>query len=269
MKRRLLLAVSMAVALTSATLAAGPHQGTAQGAVQPMATGTGGAVATADHLATEAAIGILRRGGNAFDAAVAGAAVLGVTEPYSCGIGGGGFLVGWLADEGRAVTIDHREVAPAAVTEDALIDPDTGQPYPYEERVTSGLSVGVPGTVAGWAEILAGHGTMGLDEVLAPAVRGGPRPASRSTRTSTTRPPRTGTASTTSPPPGRCSWAPAGQPHPVGTVLRNPDLAGVLETLAAAARPPSTAAIWRPASSRRCGIRRCGRAPPAMSGPAG
>lgn len=231
MKRRLLFAVTAAVALTSASLTAGQHESTAQNAAVPTATGTGGAVATADHLATEAAIGILRRGGNAFDAAVAGAAVLGVTEPYSCGIGGGGFLVGWLADAGRAVAVDHREVAPAALTEDALIDPGTGRPYPYEERVTSGLAVGVPGTVAGWAEILAGYGTMDLAEVLAPAVQvartGFEIDQAFYDQTAQNRDRFDDFTST------RALYLdPAGQPHPVGTVQRNPDLAGVLEALA-------------------------------------
>jgi gamma-glutamyltranspeptidase/glutathione hydrolase len=225
--------VALAAALTGAALLAGPSPGTAQETRRPTATGAGGAVATADPLATEAAMGILRAGGNAFDAAVAGAAVLGVTEPYSCGIGGGGFLVGWLAAERRAVTIDHREVAPAAVTEDALVDPATGKPYPYEERVTSGLAVGVPGTVAGWAETLARHGTMGLARVLAPAAEAARTGFSVDQnlfdQTSENRDRFDDFTSTRA-----LYLTPGGQPHPVGTVLRNPDLAAVLEAVGTA-----------------------------------
>ncbi len=80
----------------------------------PTARGTGGAAATVDALATKAAIDILDAGGNAVDAAVAAAGVLGVTEPYSCGIGGGGFMVIRTAD-GKVTTIDGREKAPAAM----------------------------------------------------------------------------------------------------------------------------------------------------------
>ena len=75
---------------------------------QPTAQGTGGAAATVDSVATTAATDVLRQGGNAVDAAVAAAAVLGVTEPFSCGIGGGGFMVIRTPD-GEVTTIDSRE----------------------------------------------------------------------------------------------------------------------------------------------------------------
>src|SRR5215203_2217466 len=79
----------------------------------PTATGVGGSAATVDPYATEAAIGVLKSGGNAVDATIAAAAVLGVVEPYSSGIGGGGFMV--LRDrKGRVRTIDGREFAPKA-----------------------------------------------------------------------------------------------------------------------------------------------------------
>src|SRR6187551_2659355 len=81
----------------------------------PTSTGTGGAAASVETLATQAAIDTLKAGGNAIDAAVAAAGVLGVTEPFSCGIGGGGFMVIRTAD-GRVVTIDGRERASAAMT---------------------------------------------------------------------------------------------------------------------------------------------------------
>jgi len=132
------------------------------------ATGTGGAAATVDVLATEAAIATLRRGGNAIDAAVTAAAVLGVTEPFSCGIGGGGFMVVYRADTGAVTTIDHRETAPAAMHPRSFqVD---GTPLPFNDARYSGLSAGVPGTVRGWEMALARYGTMSLADVLGPAV---------------------------------------------------------------------------------------------------
>jgi Gamma-glutamyltranspeptidase len=115
---------------------------TAETPKQPTATGTGGAVATVDHDASKVGMQVLKGGGNAVDAAVATAAALGVTEPYSCGIGGGGFMVVYRASDRSISTIDSRETAPAAFQPDSFIDPKTGQPIPFEERVTSGLGVG-------------------------------------------------------------------------------------------------------------------------------
>jgi gamma-glutamyltranspeptidase / glutathione hydrolase len=135
---------------------------------EPTATGTGGAAATVERLATEAAIVTLRRGGNAVDAAVTAAAVLGVTEPFSCGIGGGGFMVVYRARDGKITTIDHRERAPAAMQPDSFFE--NGAPLPFNNARYSGLSVGVPGTVLGWADALERYGTIKLREALAPAI---------------------------------------------------------------------------------------------------
>ena len=88
----------------------------------PVATGTGGGAATISEQATQSAIAVLDRGGNAVDAAVAAAATLGITDPFSCGIGGGGFMVVYLAKEQRVVTLDHRETAPAAATPDLFTE---------------------------------------------------------------------------------------------------------------------------------------------------
>ncbi len=134
--------------------------------------GTGGAVASVDPDATRAGIEILRRGGNAVDAAVAVAATLGVTEPYVAGIGGGGFMVVYLKRTGQVVTIDGRETAPQAFPENAFIDPATGKPIPFSpQRITSGMAVGVPGTLATWQEALNRFGTRSLDAVLQPAIK--------------------------------------------------------------------------------------------------
>lgn len=143
------------------------------------ATGYGGAVSTVDPEASAAAIEVLRKGGNAADAAVAAAATLGVTEPYSAGIGGGGYFVFYDAKSGEVSTIDGRETAPAAMPHDAFINPatvtptnPTGSPYRFTpELVTSGVSVGVPGTPATWERALERWGTVKLSEALKPAIK--------------------------------------------------------------------------------------------------
>jgi len=134
----------------------------------PVATGTGGAVATISEKASQSALAILNKGGNAIDAAVAAAATLGVTDPFSCGIGGGGFMVIYLAKDKRVVTIDHRETAPAAFSSSVFLE--NGKPIDFETAVASGASVGVPGTVRGWHEALERYGTMSFKQVLAPAI---------------------------------------------------------------------------------------------------
>jgi gamma-glutamyltranspeptidase/glutathione hydrolase len=134
----------------------------------PVATGTGGAVATISEQASKSALAILNRGGNAVDAAVAAAATLGVTDPFSCGVGGGGFMVIYLAKEHPLVTIDHRETAP--MRSGPLTFQRNGKPLDFGTVVASGLSVGVPGTVRGWHEALERYGTMNLRQVLAPAI---------------------------------------------------------------------------------------------------
>src|SRR6266581_6752212 len=113
-----LLAVVAAVGMTAQpVLAARPTP-----TKQETAVGIGGAAASVDPLATKAAIDVLRRGGNAVDAAVAAAAVLGVVEPFSCGLGGGGFMVVYRAADRSVTTIDAREMAPSAFRADSFID---------------------------------------------------------------------------------------------------------------------------------------------------
>src|SRR5262249_27785431 len=118
----------------------------------PVATGSGGAAATVSEQATQAAIAILNQGGNAVDAAVPAAATLGVTDPFSCGVGGGGLMVIYLAKEQRVITLDHRETAPASFT--PTVFQHNGKELDFETAVASGLSVGVPGTVRGWHDAL-------------------------------------------------------------------------------------------------------------------
>jgi gamma-glutamyltranspeptidase/glutathione hydrolase len=135
---------------------------------EPTATGSGGAASSVDPLATKAAIDVLAHGGNAFDAAVAAASVLGVVEPYSCGIGGGGFMVIRNGKSGAMTTIDSREKSPAAMVPDSFfIDgkPPTDAQFPINRY--SGLSVGVPGTPYAWSYLLRHYGTYSLGEALA------------------------------------------------------------------------------------------------------
>jgi len=165
MRLRTLLALLTACALLGApvAVAAEPYRHI----TQPTAIGTGGAAATVDSVATSAARDVLRRGGNAVDAAVAAAAVLGVTEPFSAGIGGGGFMVIRTPD-GEITTIDSREKAPIAMRPDSFFE--NGRALSFDEARYSGLSGGVPGTVAGWSRALRKYGTWSLRRTLKPAI---------------------------------------------------------------------------------------------------
>jgi gamma-glutamyltranspeptidase/glutathione hydrolase len=118
---------------------------------------------------TRSSLSVTPGAGNAVDAAVAAAATLGVTDPFSCGVGGGGFMVIYLARDNRVITLDHREVAPAAFQSNAFA-PD-GKAMDYDSAIASGMAVGVPGTVRGWHEALERYGSMSFKQVLAPAIK--------------------------------------------------------------------------------------------------
>ncbi|MDT4920292.1 MAG: gamma-glutamyltranspeptidase / glutathione hydrolase, partial [Pseudonocardiales bacterium] len=134
------------------------------------ARGYGGAVVSDTVPSTRAGIAVLRHGGTAADAAVAVAATLGVTDPYVAGIGGGGYFLYYDAARHRVFTIDGRETAPAADGPGMFLD-QGGQPLPFPTAVTSGLSVGVPGTLATWQRALERWGRFGLERDLRPAIR--------------------------------------------------------------------------------------------------
>lgn len=220
----------LAIAVAAAVVSGGGTSSDSAARTEPTATGTGGAAATVDRLATQAAIDTLREGGNAVDAAVTAAAVLGVTEPFSCGIGGGGFMVVSRASDGTITTIDHRERAPAAMQADSFFE--HGAPLSFNNARYSGLSVGVPGTVLGWAEALERYGTINLAEALEPAIdiaREGF--VVDQTFVNQTQP--------------NVAWFddipttaalfldPDGTPRDVGTVFRNPDLAHTYQRIGA------------------------------------
>jgi gamma-glutamyltranspeptidase/glutathione hydrolase len=114
---------------------------------QPTAVGVGGGAATVDPQATQAAIDVLRRGGNAVDAAIAASECARRRRAYSCGIGGGGFMTVYTARDGKVHTIDARETAPAAMNDQSFVGLQS-----FENQRVSGMSVGVPGHAAGVAE---------------------------------------------------------------------------------------------------------------------
>ena len=124
-------------------------------------------VVSAQHLATEVGVDILRQGGNAIDAAVAVGYALAVVHPCCGNIGGGGFMVVHLAG-GRDLFLDFREKAPLAATATIFQD---AQGHVVPDRSTSSwLAVGTPGTVMGLDTALAQYGTMPLAKVIAPAI---------------------------------------------------------------------------------------------------
>jgi gamma-glutamyltranspeptidase / glutathione hydrolase len=147
--------------------------GGARAAFPDPAVGKEAMAATADPRATDAALSILKAGGNAVDAAIAAAFAISVVEPFSAGIGGGGFAVVHLEPrEGRPAAmraLDFREKAPRAATRDMFLDPATGKVKPGLS-VDGHLSVGVPGTVAGLHELHRAHGRLPWRRLLVPAI---------------------------------------------------------------------------------------------------
>nr|WP_203453877.1 gamma-glutamyltransferase [Jiangella aurantiaca] len=195
---------------------------------QPTATGYGGAVATVDADATAAGLRVLRRGGTAVDAAVAAAAALGVSEPFSAGIGGGGFFVHYDAKSGEVSTLDGRESAPASATDQLFIE--DGTPLTFPEARVSGLSVGTPGTLATWAEALDRWGRFDLTRNLRPAIE---LAEDGFVVDETFRTQVAANAAIFADFPATAElYLPGGAPPAVGTVLPNPDLADTYRQIA-------------------------------------
>lgn len=128
-------------------------------------------VVAADHpLASAAGTVILKAGGNVVDAAVATSFALSVLRPASCGLGGGGFMVIWDADQQKSVVIDYRERAPAAATPDMYAKlPGNDAHRKYASR-QGPLAVAVPGTVAGLCYAVKKYGKLDLKTVMQPAI---------------------------------------------------------------------------------------------------
>src|SRR5215212_4141729 len=268
-----MLLVRVFVVVLVALVIFDPPTAVAQEQKQPTAVGGGGAAASVDLDGTKAAIQALKDGGNAVDAAVAAAGVLGVTEPYSCGIGGGGFMVIRTAG-GKVTAIDGREESPATMRPDSFWE--NGAPLPFDDARFSGISAGIPGTVATWQTALSRYGTWSLARALQPGIQ----TATNGFRVDST------FVSQTQP---NVDWFndipstaaiyldPDGTPRDEGSTLKNPDLAHTYRRLAdngadwfyngsvagamagAAQNPPKAANAnhaWRPGLMTRADVGR-------------
>ena len=129
----------------------------------------GAAIASANAQATDAGMDVLRKGGNAFDAAVAVSAALGLVEPESSGIGGGGFFLLRRASDGKVVFVDGRERAPLAATRDMFLDPATGEPRP-RQTIDGPLAAAIPGLPAALVHVSKTYGRLPLADSLAPTI---------------------------------------------------------------------------------------------------
>ena len=203
-------------------------------------------MATVSEQPSKAAIAILDKGGNADDAAVAAAATLGATDPFSCG-SGGGFMMIYPANGQRVISIDHRESAPAAFTPALFLE--NGKEIDFEQALASAASVGVPGTVRGWHDALERYGTMSFRQVLAPAIdvaSKGFRVSANFNRLVDINVDKFKLFSTTS-----ALYLKDGKALPAGTTLRNPGMAKAYHELAAKGYKACTRDRWRARSSMR------------------
>ena len=144
------------------------------------ATGKNGAVASCNWYASKAGLEILKEGGNAFDAAAAVAYTLGVAEPYFSGLGGGGFMTIYSAKDDKVSVLDFRETAPAAANAQMWLD-ENGKMEQFsldgvnnlgDKSVIGGLSVAVPGEVAGFEYLLDNYGSdaVSRQQIFQPAI---------------------------------------------------------------------------------------------------
>ncbi|MFN3990305.1 MAG: gamma-glutamyltransferase [Erythrobacter sp.] len=189
-----------------------------------------GAVSSADPRASAAGEAILAAGGSAVDAAIAVMLALTVVEPQSSGIGGGGFMVYADPETGGITTYDGRETAPAAATPTRFLDA-AGKVLPREVRVFSGLSVGVPGNIALAAKAHAAHGKLPWAKLFEPAIALAEQGFVMNPRLYTSLKGNKGRADKFAAAKA-VFFGPDGEPLPVGTTVRVPELAATFRALA-------------------------------------
>jgi len=183
-------------------------------------------VSTSHPLASQIGAQILADGGNAVDAAIAVHLALNVVEPMMSGIGGGGFMMIYLADEEKVVVIDFREMAPKAAYPEMFLNSD-GTPMEFEDAVRSGRSVGVPGTVSGLFTAHELYGSMEFAELIDPAIE----LAERGHRVNRVLAESIEENMDKFNDAARPAFAPDGKPLPEGTLLVQPDLARTFRLL--------------------------------------
>src|SRR5260221_4787045 len=187
-------------------------------------------VVAAHPLAARAGYDAIRQGGSAVDAAIATELVLGLVEPQSSGLGGGGFLLHYAARDAKLEAYDGRETAPAAAKPERFLGAD-GRPLDWADAVVSGKSVGVPGLLRLFGLAHRGHGKLPWVKLFEPAIRlareGFPiSPRLNSLVAADRFLPLDANAR-------RYFYLPGGKAKPAGTLLKNPEYAAVLERVAA------------------------------------
>ena len=185
-------------------------------------------VAAANPLAVEAGYRILKRGGNAVDAAIAVQLVLGLVEPQSSGLGGGAFMLLHVGKGGKLIAYDGRETAPAAAKPDRFMK--DGEPIAFHDAVVGGKSVGVPGTVRLLETVHKRHGRMRWAELFAPAIALAEHGFAVSPRLHAL---LAAERHMTQPRARDYFFGVDGRPLPVGTLLKNPAYAETLRRIAA------------------------------------
>ena len=192
------------------------------------ASGKNGMVSTQEAIASRVGVEILKQGGNAIDAAVAVGFALAVTYPRAGNLGGGGFMLIYKANDKLATAIDYREMAPKAAFRDMFLD-EKGNVDNQKARF-SALSSGIPGTVAGLVYALEKYGTMNLKQAIKPALdlasdgfivpdelyRSFKVAKARLSKISTTR---------------EIYYPDGGEPRAAGKLLKQPELASVLQAI--------------------------------------
>jgi len=222
-------AAAFAWGLRSWRARSAPEAATAWNDPPAAVTSTSAMVVAAHPLASRAGAKMIESGGSAADAAVAVQAMLTLVEPQSSGIGGGAFLLYYDGESGALEAWDGRETAPVTATSELFLEPD-GEPLGFFEAVVGGRSVGAPGVVRMLAEVHGRHGRLPWRVLFRPAIRAA-REGFRVT-------PRLAHLLARDPllramPAARALYYPNGRAIDAGTRHRNPELADVLEAIAA------------------------------------